>query len=172
MKKHLPIIAIIVFSLITLKSVINNRYVWHTSGKIFVIGSVNEKEFRGAGPSSNKYTFKLNGNQYQGIGWGSTLVKQGEYYIVVVAKKDPTINDVQIQFPINPKLLVPQPPDGWTESPINEDGSIKEKYKRHKKEEQTEENQITGVEFSAQDSAQITKESVEFLKQHTLPNQR
>lgn len=163
MKKFLPIIVIVIFSIVSLKSVINNRYVWHTSDKIFAIGNVNEKEFRGAGPSSNRYTFNLNGKQYQGIGWGSTFIKQGEYYIVIVAEKDPTINDVQIQIPINPSLLVPQPPDGWTECPINEDGSIKEKYKRHKQKEQTEENQITGVEFSAQDSAQVTKESIEFL---------
>ena len=170
MKKHLPIIAIVVFSLISLKSVINNRYVWHTSGKIFAIGSVNEKEFRGAGPSSNRYTFNLNGEQYRGIGWGSTLVKQGEYYIVIVAEKDPTINDVKIQIPINPGLLVPQPPGGWTECPINEDGSIKEKYKRHKTKEQTEEYQISGVEFNAQDSTQVTKGSIEFLNQYKPQN--
>ena len=93
----------------------------------------------------------------------------GQYYITEFVANSPRMNAIKIKTPIDPQNLVPQPPGGWTECPINEDGSIKEKYKRHKKKEQTEENQITGVEFSAQDSAQVTKSSVDFLKQHKNP---
>jgi hypothetical protein len=123
----------------------------------------------GAGPSKHIYHYQIHEKEYTGSSYD---LQQGERYIVVLPSKRKSSSELITTMNIDYSKISPQPPGGWTESPINEDGSIKEKYKRHKKEEQTEENQITGVEFSAQDSAQITKESVEFLKQHTLPNQR
>ena len=112
--------------------------------------------------------FHVNDKKYRAsISDGSKRV--GQYYITEFVANCPRMNAIKIKTPIDPQSIVPQPPGGWTECPINEDGSIKEKYKRHKKEEQTEDNQISGVEFSAQDSAQVTKASIEFLKQHKNP---
>ena len=141
------------------------QYCWSSSEMIYAIAIVKGKR-GGAGPSKHIYHYQINDMEYTGSSYD---IHQGERYIVVLPSKRKSSSELITTMNIDFSEISPQPPGGWTECPIHEDGSIKEKYKRHKKKEQTEENQITGVEFSAQDSAQVTKSSVDFLKQHTNP---
>ena len=141
---------------------------WKISTKLYCIGYVHDLNY-----SRNmhyaKYTFKINNENISGEqGNGKELLNN--HYIIEVVKNQARMNRISIQQPIDPQSIVPQPPGGWTECPINKDGSIKEKYKRHKTKEQTEEYQISGVEFNAQDSTQVTKGSIEFLNQYKPQN--
>src|SRR5690554_505825 len=93
-----------------------------------------------------------------------------QYYITEFVANSPRMSAIKIKTPIDPQSIVPQPPGGWTECPINEDGSIKEKYKRHKTKEQTEQYQISGVGFNVQDSTQVPTGSIDLLKQYEPPD--
>lgn len=148
--------------------VLYKNFDWKNSTKRYAVGFVNKKTSQGTAGVFGEYSFLIKETKYFGE-VGNENINFNKFFIVEFIDENPKRNRISIHHTIDPEKLVPQPPGGWTECPINEDGSIKEKYKRHKTKEQTEENQITGVEFSAQDSAQVTKSSVDFLKQHKNP---
>ncbi len=78
------------------------------------------------------YNFTIKSKKFAGtIGDGKQNFKK--YFVVEFVKKTPWLCGIKIEIPINPNDLVPQPPEGWDECPINEDGSIKDKYKRRDK---------------------------------------
>jgi len=167
MKKTISLISVLFF-IIALIVFINNktREKWEQADKIYAIAHVTGK-LSGTGPARDKYSYKINNTSYFGADYH---LMQGSYYIIEVMLNDYNNHNLLIEKKVSPNDIFPQPPGGWTECPINEDGSIKEKYKRHKTKEQTEDNQISGVEFSAQDSVQVTKGSIEFLNKYKPQN--
>lgn len=154
--------------IIFISYIVFNNISWRIAARNFAVGLVYKKTSHGTAGVIGEYSFRIKEKVYFGE-IGNANVTFNKYFIVEFIVDKPKRNRISIQQPIDPQSIVPQPPGGWTECPINEDGSIKEKYKRHKKEEQTEDNQISGVEFSTQDSAQVTKGFIEFLKQHKNP---
>ncbi|RCW29992.1 hypothetical protein [Marinilabilia salmonicolor] len=111
--------------------------------------------------------FYINDKKYRtDIPHGSERLNK--YFIVQFVKNHPKISEIKIEVSINPAHLVPQPPGGWTECPINENGSIKEKYKSKKGKEATEKTEVKGIEHSPKESVPVTKETIEFLKKNNL----
>lgn len=141
---------------------------WKNSAKIYCIGYVYDVTYT-RNMYYAMYSFRINDEKKLGEqGKGKKLINK--HFIVEVVKNSTRMSRIPIQYPVNPNSLVPQPPGGWAECPINEDGSIKEKYKRKSVSGKTEENQKTGIELSAKDSAQVTKDGIEYLKKHKLSN--
>lgn len=142
------------------------QHLWNSSDMIYAIAIVKGKG-GGAGPSKHIYHYQINDKKYTG---SSYEIQQGEKYIVVLPSKHKSSSELVTTIKINYSEISDQPPGGWAECPINEDGSIKEKYKRKSVSGKTEENKKTGIELSAKDSAQVTKDGIEYLKKHKLLN--
>lgn len=96
------------------------------------------------------------------------IERLNKYFIVEFVVNAPRLCGIEIEIPIDPAHLVPQPPGGWDECPINKDGSIKEKYKSKKGKEATEKNEVKGIEHSPKESVPVTKETIELLKKNNL----
>ncbi len=101
---------------------------WKTEKKRYAVGYVYDiQSIRGAGPMGVFY-MKINGKRYEGtVGHGNTNVNK--HFIVEFVENTPRMCRIVIEKPIKRYQLVPQPPGGWEECPIKENGAIKEKFR-------------------------------------------
>ncbi len=129
MKKKLPFVILFTVVLIIILHLTYKRVTWNNSDKIFVIGLVDGKQ-GGNGPARDRYSYIIKDIKYFGAGYD---LEQKCYYIVKVLDKDYSRHGILIKKTVDPNDLVPQPPEGWDECPINEDGTIKAKYRRRDK---------------------------------------
>ncbi len=103
---------------------------WNKAEKKYALAFVKGLVGGGAGPSQDRYTYVLANITYVGKKYS---LKQKRYYIVTVLDSDFSAKSIEIKYPVDRNILVPQPPEGWDECPINEDGTIKAKYRRRDK---------------------------------------
>ncbi len=115
----LLIIAFLVYTNITTKKS------WEDSEKLYAIAFVKGK-VSGSGPSREKYIYTIESKKYDDCKYN---LIQDKYYIVTILKDDFSKNSIEVEIPVDPTKLLPQPLNGWKECPINEDGTIKEKFR-------------------------------------------
>ncbi len=105
---------------------------WETSTKGYTLAYVYDLEYHSRGEYNGKYQFKIGKATYKGkVNHGKD--KHLQYFIAEFIIEVPKTNRINIEIPVNPKSLTAQPPEGWTECPINKDGTIKEKFKAKSK---------------------------------------
>lgn len=120
-----PIIALLILALViglVIIYTISYNKKWKNSRKYYVLARVNSY-------FADKYYYTLRGKEYS-TEQGGDLVDKA-YYIAEVMREDYEESRIRIFKRVKPNQLEPQPPEGWEdECPINDDGSIKEKFKR------------------------------------------
>ncbi len=128
MKTDKETVVLVTIFLAIIAYVIYGQFLWKYEPKSYAIGYVYDAfSIRGAGPLG-KFYITVNGKRYEGT------VKNGfeninKHFIVEFISSTPRACDIAIEKSVNYHHLTPQPPEGWTECPINEDGSIKEKFR-------------------------------------------
>ncbi len=121
---------------IAIYSIVSHLYrinVKKHSIKCYAIGYIYDYISLKGSSHPGKYYYYINKSQYKGSTSDNGDRNLKKYFIVEVLKEKPGWSDIKIEIPINPSNLIPQPPEGWNECPINEDGTIKDKYKRRDK---------------------------------------
>ncbi len=108
--------------------IIYGQIEWKIKTKKYAIAYVFKiHSVRGPGPRGD-YLFTINDEEYKGTVENGNK-KLHKFFIVEFIEGTPRMNRIVIEKPLKRHLLIPQPSGGWQECPINENGTIKKKFR-------------------------------------------